>query len=64
MTRNFDEGWIRVGDALQPVLARLAAQRGMTPEQFRTWCIEKADKAQDARKTAVCGDTAVRRQRA
>ncbi len=38
MTHNPDLGWVQAGDALKPVLKRLAARRGMTTEQFRVWC--------------------------
>ena len=38
MARNTDLGWVQAGDALKPVLERLAASRGMTPEQFRDEC--------------------------
>ena len=38
MSRNRDFGWVQAGMALNPLIARLAASRGATPEQCRVMC--------------------------
>ena len=44
MQRNPDNGWQTLGGALQPVLERIAAKRGMSRDQFLAWAAAGATK--------------------
>lgn len=55
MSSNPDAGWVQAGDAVRPLIVRLAALRGATPGQCRVGLVEGDAAGADAASAGTVG---------